>query len=182
MTDVKHCSICNCAKPLTDFYQWPNKKIKVSAYCKPCTKQRVKEREKAKPDQYKAMHKAHREKNKEKLATYFAEYRADPERREKAMERSRQWRQDNRERHDDNHRRSKYGLAPGEYARMLVAQDGKCAICGVTEAGGKGTFHVDHCHRSKAVRGLLCHHCNLMLGHARDNVEVMESAIRYLTQ
>jgi hypothetical protein len=30
------------------------------------------------------------------------------------------------------------------------------------------------------VRGLLCHPCNVMIGLAKDNIEVLEMAIKYL--
>lgn len=40
--------------------------------------------------------------------------------------------------------------------------------------------HVDHCHTTNDIRGLLCRHCNLLLGHAKDRVVVLQAAIRYL--
>lgn len=88
----------------------------------------------------------------------------------------------NPERHKDYGRKAMYGLAPGEYDRMLGAQKGKCAICQTETPGGKGVFHVDHCHEEGHVRGLLCHHCNLGIGHLQHSVEVLEAAKNYLTQ
>lgn len=46
--------------------------------------------------------------------------------------------------------------------------------------GQRTGFTVDHCHKTKRVRGIICHHCNLVLGHARDSVEVLSAAIAYL--
>jgi hypothetical protein len=43
------------------------------------------------------------------------------------------------------------------------AQGGRCAICLQEPAEGK-SLHVDHCHVSGVVRGLLCHQCNWYLG------------------
>lgn len=80
---------------------------------------------------------------------------------------------------DENIRR-KYGVTTEDYERMLADQDGRCAICGATEPGGKGQFHVDHCHKGGQVRGLLCHHCNLGLGHFKDDTERIKAAIAYL--
>lgn len=56
-------------------------------------------------------------------------------------------------------------------------QNCRCAIC-----GGRGTFllAVDHHHDNGLVRGLLCSSCNLMLGNANDDVEILKSAIAYL--
>ena len=74
----------------------------------------------------------------------------------------------------------KYGLAPGDYERMLEAQGGVCAICKREPRSGGRKLHVDHCHRTKKVRGLLCWHCNVGLGEFGDSPERLESASLYL--
>lgn len=76
--------------------------------------------------------------------------------------------------------RSKYGLSLEEYDTMLSEQDGCCAICRADTPGGNGRFHVDHCHSSGFVRGLLCARCNMGLGYFKDNIEVLARAIEYL--
>ena len=73
-----------------------------------------------------------------------------------------------------------YGLTLDDYDQLLDAQDGQCAICESEDPGGKGRFHVDHCHTTDEIRGLLCHNCNLMLGQSKDNVQTLRNAIRYL--
>lgn len=70
-------------------------------------------------------------------------------------------------------------LPHGTYAAMLVKQGGVCAICGAAPSNGK-RLHLDHCHDSEQVRGLLCHGCNCGLGHFRDDVTRMARAIQYL--
>lgn len=78
----------------------------------------------------------------------------------------------------------KYGLTPDQYDEMLKAQNGVCKICKQPPGLGstKGNvLYVDHCHESNKIRGLLCHHCNLMLGNAKDNVEILKAAIAYLS-
>lgn len=79
-------------------------------------------------------------------------------------------------------RKRLYDITPEQYEAMLVAQDGRCAICRATEAGGKGGWHVDHCHDTGKIRGLLCNCCNLMLGHAQDDSARLLAAVEYLTQ
>lgn len=74
----------------------------------------------------------------------------------------------------------KYGITLEDYWRIFEIQLGTCAICNTSEQNGKGMFHVDHCHKSGEVRGLLCAKCNLLLGHAADDTRILESAIRYL--
>lgn len=80
----------------------------------------------------------------------------------------------------------RYRLTRAELDALVLAQRGECAICGRTNAGRTGVverlcgLHIDHDHRAGRVRGLLCHHCNLILGHADDSVERLERATQYL--
>jgi hypothetical protein len=74
---------------------------------------------------------------------------------------------------------NQYGITLEQYEEMLAAQNGVCAICKLAPETGK-RLAVDHCHDSGAVRGLLCIPCNLVLGNAKENREVLEEAIRYL--
>lgn len=77
----------------------------------------------------------------------------------------------------------KYGIDHAEYLRMLEAQQGKCAICHRIPTGDNSrsnTLHVDHDHATGKVRGLVDGNCNLIIGHAQDNIAILESAIAYL--
>jgi hypothetical protein len=74
-----------------------------------------------------------------------------------------------------------YGLTLNDYNLKLKQQGNCCAICKTTSSG-KRDWHVDHCHSTGKVRGLLCHSCNLMLGHAKDNMNTLEKAIQYLKE
>ena len=77
---------------------------------------------------------------------------------------------------------SKYKITEQRYFEILEKQIGLCAICGSDSPGRRGSknFTVDHDHTTKEVRGLLCHSCNVMLGLAKDSIEVLEMAIKYL--
>lgn len=75
----------------------------------------------------------------------------------------------------------KYGITIEEYDDMYVKQNGKCAICGVSETELKIKFAVDHDHKTNLVRGLLCKNCNFILGHAYDDITILQNAINYLT-
>lgn len=77
--------------------------------------------------------------------------------------------------------RSQYGIGISDYSRMLVQQDGRCAICR-GEPNGQGDLHVDHCHETGRVRGLLCANCNLGIGNLRDSPTIVLAAHAYLTQ
>jgi hypothetical protein len=74
----------------------------------------------------------------------------------------------------------RYGLTRAQHAALYLAQNYRCAICGVEQTQGKRRFGVDHDHVTGKVRGLLCHYCNAMLGHGRDRIELLEAAIEYL--
>ena len=79
------------------------------------------------------------------------------------------------------HRRrlKRYGLTEEQYADLLVKQNNRCAICSTPIVTGRHC-HVDHDHTTGKVRGVLCNHCNLMLGHAKDSTEVLLKAVEYL--
>jgi len=65
----------------------------------------------------------------------------------------------------------RYGITQDEFNSISTAQGHKCAICtGPIEV-------VDHCHTTGVVRGLLCQHCNSMLGYARDNTDTLSAHI-----
>lgn len=73
----------------------------------------------------------------------------------------------------------KYGLTEESFALLWLSQKSKCGICKTPDPGARD-WHVDHCHTTGKVRGILCHHCNLMLGNAKDNKSVLLAAINYL--
>lgn len=70
------------------------------------------------------------------------------------------------------------GVSDAEYERLLAAQGGGCAICGATPKTRR--LHVDHDHKTGAVRGLLCHRCNRALPTWIGPVWLYEAAF-YLT-
>lgn len=76
-----------------------------------------------------------------------------------------------------------YGLDSHSYQQIIDSQGGRCAICDNDEPGGRwNTFHLDHCHESDQVRGLLCHRCNTGLGQFQDDPERLEAAAKYLRE
>lgn len=77
---------------------------------------------------------------------------------------------------------AKYGISSDQYQELLTSQADRCKICGTTDKGRYDRFAVDHDHHTGQVRGLLCHSCNVGLGHFRDSRELLTSAIRYLSE
>ena len=94
----------------------------------------------------------------------------------------------------------RYGITEEEYNQMLIQQKYSCKICGYkpdkcqTQPDKCQTnysqtsarqmpdkpLYVDHCHQTKVIRGLLCHKCNVALGHMNDDPEQLERAANYL--
>jgi hypothetical protein len=78
----------------------------------------------------------------------------------------------------------RYRITQPQYDALLVRQGGMCAICGRPQAARaiSARLYVDHDHETGEVRGLLCLHCNAMLGCANDDPEVLLAAIVYLRE
>ncbi len=68
-----------------------------------------------------------------------------------------------------------YQLTRDEYNALM--RGASCAICGASEK-----LVLDHCHDKLHIRGVLCNHCNSMLGFARDDPNNLRSAIDYLAR
>ena len=76
----------------------------------------------------------------------------------------------------------KFGITTKDYGTMLIEQHSRCAICQGTSTGDKRSknFHVDHCHITGKIRGLLCSACNKGLGLFTDSPDKLDRAIKYL--
>ena len=77
-------------------------------------------------------------------------------------------------------RLKKHGLTEVQYYAMLEAQNHQCPICSRQLTTGKQGTHIDHNHRTGAVRALTCGQCNPMLGYAGENPDVLLAAAAYL--
>jgi len=83
-----------------------------------------------------------------------------------------------------------YGINLEDYERMLEGQSGVCACCGKPETNNAGRskrtinripmLHVDHCHTTGRVRGLLCSACNQALGLLEEKPERVKSLLQYI--
>lgn len=75
-----------------------------------------------------------------------------------------------------------YGITQAELDRMLEERAGKCAICSGPPNGAGKRLHIDHCHDTGRIRGLLCSNCNTMLGLAKNDPERLLLAAAYLEE
>lgn len=171
-TGEKICRDCGEAKPLDAFYL-VGPTSRPHSYCRDCCNSRGRAHRRANPGL-----------NAQRLRErYWANV-------EETRQKSREYRQRDPERaraHDRRRQESvrakklaaKYGLTVEQYAEMYQQQGGVCAICSQTDRQGH-RLAVDHCHATGAVRGLLCHACNVAIGLLRDDPSLLDAASRYL--
>jgi hypothetical protein len=75
----------------------------------------------------------------------------------------------------------KHAISDEEARWWAERTQGVCDICSQT-CRIKSRLSVDHCHTTLKIRGVLCDDCNMMLGRAKDDVSILLSAIRYLSE
>lgn len=73
----------------------------------------------------------------------------------------------------------KYGITRDDYERIRTQQGGVCACCQNPPKPG-ARLYVDHDHVTGQVRGLLCHLCNVGIGHLGDSAAGVRMAVAYL--
>lgn len=106
-----------------------------------------------------------RRKNREKRARQRAERPDPPECPDKLR---------------DRHLKKRYGFTTVEKVALLTKQGGVCAICRTDKPTGRNGWHVDHCHTTGKVRGVLCSKCNMAIGLLKDDPNVVNAAELYL--
>lgn len=108
--------------------------------------------------------------------------------REKDIAGSKRWRLANPDKDKENRLQYSFGISLDQYKKMSLRQDNRCAICGQAEdrfshCNSKKLKYlaVDHCHETKKIRGLLCAKCNHGLGNFKDSVLLLGRAMEYLS-
>lgn len=150
---MKRCTKCGVEKPFSEYYNDRAKKDGLHSQCKSCHSVRAKAYQ-------------------------------NSEARPRILESARRRRQAEPEKYKRIARNSvlkkKYGITVDEYEELLKVQGSMCAICGSTDSRGWGRLHVDHCHKTGKVRGILCQGCNTSLGKFGDNPMLLRKAADYL--
>lgn len=165
MSLTKTCRLCGETKPIEEFYKAPGCVDGRRGECRTCFQ-----------------------------SSAVARKEANPELKEIARQRTAKWIEDNQDRYREYkrsyrqtdsfeksfrkwHLKKNYGLTPEQYDEMLERQGGGCAICG--KPPGDIALHVDHCHDTGRVRGLLCFSCNAGLGQFRHDPQLLGRAMDY---
>lgn len=169
---MKRCAKCGLDKDETNDFHWDTRRGKPRSWCKLCTNADNVARASANPEKHNARSKAWREANRER---WYATTKA--------------WRLRNPDKIKTNAHWSQYRVA---FEALWLAQEGLCACCHepmLREGKEPNSVCVDHdkscCHGKKScgkcVRGLVHRNCNLVLGYAKDDIEVLKCAVEYLT-
>lgn len=168
---MKRCAKCGHDKDeAEDFYRYA-KTGKPKARCKVCINEDNLARQAANPEKYTARTNAWRLKNPGRASAI-----------------SRAWQLRHPEQFKAQVYRNRFKI---DFDAMWKAQDGKCACCGEPMLrGGKDPTSVCADHDAtccpgkkscgKCVRGLIHRNCNLVLGYARDNADLLRKAASYV--
>lgn len=155
--DTKVCRKCGEEKPLTEFHRLSRDGDRRMARCKDCRSQERREQHAANPE-------VGRQRAKDYVMSLPEDVRLERRRR--------------------SNLKHAYGISLEQYAEMLVAQHGVCAVCKQPETwirnGILMRLQVDHDHTTGKIRGLLCRECNMSLGLLQDSVERLKGLIYYL--
>lgn len=196
---MKPCSRCGLMKPLDEFrLKMKRGKQVPESMCRECSNAYHREWRAAHPDSVREAKQRHRETHREEVNAYKREvYRRDPE---KVLAQNRSWKERNPgymdfynrhpKRREDRLRRT-HGITLEQYTEMWERQDGKCPIClrelpreFLSRDDWKSVPvrpHVDHCHVTDVIRGLLCSTCNQGIGLLREDPEMFARAVTYLS-
>jgi hypothetical protein len=161
---IKKCSRCKAEKSFNDFYKNKSQSSGYSSWCKQCSREGTAKWVHENRDRKRLIDRKSRVANREAILLREKE-RYQPDRaREKRLAR-------------------KFGMSIEQYSQMLIAQNGRCAIC---HGRGSGMSHsdnlsIDHDHRGGGVRGLLCARCNVGIGMFKDDIDCLLRAAAYLT-
>ena len=148
---ARRCPDCKETKPLVEFYSAPKSTLKTRT--SPYCKACTSRRTRE-----------YQQRNAQAISERRKAARRTPEGQRKGRDRD---------------LRRHYGIGLVDLERMVRAQGGRCAICSDEFQSDKHT-HVDHCHSTGVIRGILCVTCNLMLGHAKDDQQRLLAAAQYL--
>ena len=165
---MKKCNKCLINKDLNSFYNNKASKDGKTTYCKECINNRQR---------------IWRENNQDHNKNYHIKNKETISKRKKKTNDIYYSKKETKDKVREYYLVNTHGITLDVYNYMLEKQEGCCSICGIhiSELGVENLY-VDHNHKNGNVRGLLCSNCNLGIGHFKDNIDLLENAIKYLKQ
>ena len=123
------------------------------------------------------------QRNKEKIKIYKKNYRQSPEAKEKKKQYMKEYHQKPEVKKKQKQNSWKYqgikDMTIERYNKILEEQNNCCKICGKNQLEFKKKLHIDHCHSTGEVRGIVCYRCNIGLGFI-DNKIWFDKVLKYL--
>lgn len=185
---MQTCNTCKVEKPWSEYHRDGTRATGYRVMCKPCVKAYGAARYSSRSDEFKEWRKSYYAENRQAIIERQAVYYS--ENRDEILAKVREKRAADPQRFRDQHRQWLYGITREGFDALLAQQGGGCAICKAAEPGGVGEWHVDHDHGccpgrracGNCNRGLLCSTCNTMLGHAKDDPQLLADAAIYLVR
>ncbi len=113
--------------------------------------------------------------NAEKHAAYKKE-RYEKVSKEADKKRANDWYYRNKDRVKAKNIERLYGISNEEYEEMQIRCNNRCELCQKIV----DKLCVDHNHTTGKIRGLLCVHCNSLVGYCKEDQQILLSAIDYL--
>ncbi len=124
--------------------------------------------------------KKHYQKHKEEIKAKM-KYRSDEDRakaRERYIRNGANYLSRTPEWRKAQHLKNKYGLSLEEYNQLLEDTGTFCPIC--RKSFGKIPPVIDHNHKTKKIRGIICRHCNLGIGLLGEDIKILRKAIKWI--
>lgn len=184
MLDTKLCTKCKKEKPATDFGFLRGGANGLRSQCKPCRAEANLAWNRRNAERVKRTTSSWRKDNAKEIKEYNKTYKKLN--KDRVLQRAAEWKRENPDRiraiNTKGKIKARYGLLVEEYEDILEFQDGACAICHTKDPGYHGRLHIDHCHKTGDIRGLLCSRCNTGLGMFMDDPQKLLAAITYLSQ
>lgn len=182
---MKTCSNCKVSKGETEFHRCSANRDGKQNKCMVCSLEYARNRKISDPESYRRAYRKWKRQNKDKVSARLKIWTKqdrikNPEKYTKAHRIYYEKSCKNNPAYKERRRKARwlriYGLTEIEYAALLGIQSGNCKVCNFFMVEP----HIDHCHKTGKVRGLLCQGCNIGLGAFKESTASLLKAIEYL--
>lgn len=157
-TCMKICSLCHIEQPISEYHY---KRGTTQNRCKACRSK-----------YQKAHYLKNREREREIRRSWYKQNKSY------VSEKMKKDYAENPEKYAFARRLQKYNLSKERYMEILKSQSNKCVLCERSFLN-EVKPHIDHCHETRIVRGILCAQCNTGFGLFKEDEAIFERAIAY---
>lgn len=173
---MKQCGKCGASKNIEEFSKDRSHGDGYSSQCKICRNKYHRERKAHYTLLKSEWRKKNPDKNRQTLKKFYYSHKEEISLQRKILRKLNL----NKIRNNENNWRYKkrYGISIEEKNKILLSQEGKCALCKKEISDFSAV--TDHDHKTGKIRGILCRTCNFGLGILGDSLESIELVLKYL--